>query len=266
MSHVSLECAACYTNISLPHYNTLYAFLSKISNHYFIPKYLQNQLEQKDETKKEGNLMQNNLKRKISFSPPDISELEIREVVDVLRSGWLTTGPKTKQLEKELARYVGAEFPQNSTPFCVCLNSQTACQELVLRIMGIGEGDEVIVPAYNYTASASVVHHVGAKIIFVDSQKDCIEMDYDALENAITEHTKVIIPVDLGGVPCDYQKIFDIVERKKSCFKPSNDIQNSLGRIAIMADAAHALGTTYKKQMIGTIADFSCFSFHAVKT
>lgn len=194
----------------------------------------------------------------ISFSPPDISEMEIEEVCAALRSGWITTGPRTKKLEKELAEWIGTEK-------CVCLNSQTACAELVLRVLGVGEGDEVVVPAYTYTASASVIDHVGAKIVLIDSQKDNVEMDYDALEAAINERTKAIIPVDLGGVPCDYARIFEIAERKKHLFKPANNLQRAIGRVAVCADTAHALGAKWHGKMIGTVADFSCFSFHAVK-
>lgn len=194
----------------------------------------------------------------ISFSPPDISEMEIEEVCAALRSGWITTGPRTKKLEKELAEWIGSEK-------CVCLNSQTACAELVLRVLGVGEGDEVVVPAYTYTASASVIDHVGAKIVLIDSQKDNVEMDYDALEAAINERTKAIIPVDLGGVPCDYARIFEIAERKKHLFKPANDLQRAIGRVAVCADTAHALGAKWHGKMIGAVADFSCFSFHAVK-
>lgn len=194
----------------------------------------------------------------ISFSPPDISEMEIEEVCAALRSGWITTGPRTKKLEKELAEWIGTEK-------CVCLNSQTACAELVLRVLGVGEGDEVVVPAYTYTASASVIDHVGAKIVLIDSQKDNVEMDYDALEAAINERTKAIIPVDPGGVPCDYARIFEIAERKKHLFKPANDLQRAIGRVAVCADTAHALGAKWHGKMIGTVADFSCFSFHAVK-
>lgn len=194
----------------------------------------------------------------IPFSPPDIGEAEIAEVIDTLKSGWITTGPKTKLLEKKIAEWVG-------TPKSVCLNSQTACAEVSLRILGIGAGDEVIVPAYTYTATASVVCHVGAKIIMIDCQNDSLEMDYDALEAAITEKTKAIIPVDLGGIPCDYDLIFEIVERKKSVFKPANDIQTKLGRVAVVADAAHAFGAEWHGQMVGSIADFTNFSFHAVK-
>ncbi len=195
---------------------------------------------------------------KISFSPPDISELEIEAVADVMRSGWITTGPRTKELEKKIAAWVG-------TPRCVCLNSQTACAEMALRLLGIGEGDEVITSAYTYTASASVVCHVGATLKLVDIQNDSFEMDYDALEAAVTERTKAIIPVDLGGVPCDYDRIFDIVERKKHLFKPANEMQAALGRIAVCADAAHAFGAKRNGRMVGSIADFSGFSFHAVK-
>ena len=202
------------------------------------------------------NIMEN--KRMIPFSPPDISELEIKEVADALRSGWITTGPRTKLLEKNIAEWIGTEK-------CVCLNSQTACAEMALHVMGIGAGDEVITCAYTYTASASVIAHVGAKIVLIDTQKDSLEMDYNALEAAINENTKAIIPVDLAGIPCDYDKIFEIVERKKHLFKPSNDIQSALGRIAVMADTAHAFGAKWHGKMIGSVADFSSFSFHAVK-
>ncbi len=194
----------------------------------------------------------------IPFSPPDISELEIAEVADALRSGWITTGSKTKLLEKKISEWVNA-------PRCVCLNSQTACAEVSLRILGIGEGDEVITTAYTYTATASVIDHVGAKIVLVDTQTDSLEMDYDAMAAAITEKTKAIIPVDLGGIACDYEKIFAIVESKKGLFKPSNEIQAKLGRIAVIADAAHAFGAEWRGKMVGSIADFTNFSFHAVK-
>lgn len=194
----------------------------------------------------------------IPFSPPDMTEAEVNEVRDAILSGWITTGPRTKELERQIASYVGTER-------AVCLNSQTACAEMALRLLGIGEGDEVIVPAYTYTASASVVYHVGAKIVFVDVQKDCLEMNYEAVEKAITERTKAIIPVDLAGIPCDYDRLFEIVERKKGLFRPANDIQRALGRIAICADAAHAFGASWHGQMVGSIADFSSFSFHAVK-
>lgn len=197
-------------------------------------------------------------KRTILFSPPDISDLEIAEVTEALKSGWITTGPRTKQLEKNIAEWIGTEK-------CVCLNSQTACAEMALRIMGIGHGDEVITSAYTYTASASVIAHVGARIVLIDTQKNSLEMDYDALEAAITERTKAIIPVDLAGIPCDYNRIFEIVERKKHMFKPNNDIQSALGRIAIMADTAHAFGAKWHGKTVGSIADFSSFSFHAVK-
>ncbi len=194
----------------------------------------------------------------IPFSPPDMTEAEVNEVRDAILSGWITTGPRTKELERQIASYVGTER-------AVCLNSQTACAEMALRLLGIGEGDEVIVPAYTYTASASVVYHVGAKIVFVDVQKDCLEMNYEAVEKAITERTKAIIPVDLAGIPCNYDRLFEIVERKKALFRPANDIQRALGRIAICADAAHAFGASWHGQMVGSIADFSSFSFHAVK-
>ncbi len=215
-------------------------------------------IENTGEDKNMSNVLDRENKMNIPFSPPDISEAEIVEVTDALRSGWITTGPKTKLLEKKIAEWVG-------TSKCVCLNSQTACAEVALRILGIGAGDDVIVPAYTYTATASVVCHVGATIIMVDCQKDSLEMDYDALEAAITEKTKAIIPVDLGGIPCDYSRIFEIVGRKKSVFKPANDIQTKLGRIAVVADAAHAFGAEWHGQMVGSIADFTNFSFHAVK-
>lgn len=195
---------------------------------------------------------------RISFSPPDISELEIEEVSNALRSGWITTGPRTKELEHKVADYVG-------TKKCVCLNSQTACAEMALRVLGIGEGDEVITSAYTYTASASVICHVGAKVVLVDTKENSYEMDYGLLEQAITEKTKAIIPVDLGGVPCDYDKIFSIVEKKRSLFRPTNSIQKAMGRVAVMADTAHAFGAQWKGKMIGSVADFSSFSFHAVK-
>ena len=194
----------------------------------------------------------------IPFSPPDMTEAEVNEVRDAILSGWITTGPRTKELERQIAAYVGTER-------AVCLNSQTACAEMALRLLGIGEGDEVIVPAYTYTASASVVCHVGAKVVFVDVQKDCLEMDYDAVEDAITSRTKAIIPVDLAGIPCDYTRLFEIVERKKALFHPVNELQTAIGRIAICADAAHAFGASKQGKMVGAIADFSSFSFHAVK-
>lgn len=194
----------------------------------------------------------------IPFSPPDISELEIQEVAEALRSGWITTGPRTKRLEKTIADYIG-------TPRCVCLNSQTACAEMALHVLGVGPGDEVITSAYTYSASASIVCHVGAKLILVDTQKDSFEMDYDKLEEAINERTKAIIPVDIGGVPCDYDRIFKAVENKRNLFKPSSPVQEALGRVAIMADTAHSFGANWHGRMTGNIADFSSFSFHAVK-
>ena len=213
--------------------------------------------------------------KKIPFSPPDISEAEIEEVCEALRSGWITTGPRTKFLERRIAAYIqtgrndiNSELAENITKYSnrvVCLNSATAAEELNLRILGVGPGDEVIVPAYTYTASASVVCHVGAKLVLVDVQKDRLEMDYDALEKAITEKTKAIIPVDLAGIPCDYDRIFSIVEAKKSLFKPANKIQEAIGRIAVCADTAHAFGASWHGKKAGSIADFSSFSFHAVK-
>lgn len=195
---------------------------------------------------------------KIQFSPPDITDAEISLVVEALKSGWITTGPKTKEFERQIATFCNVNR-------AVCLNSQTACAELALRLLGIGPGDEVIVPAYTYTASAAVVCHVGAKLILVDVQKDSLEMDYDQLNKLITSKTKAIIPVDLGGVPCDYDRIYSIVESKKSIFKPSNKLQEAIGRIAICADTAHAFGAELKGCKIGSVADFSSFSFHAVK-
>lgn len=199
----------------------------------------------------------------IPFSPPDISEAEIERVAEALRSGWITTGPQTKEFEKRIAQYCG-------TRKAACLNSATAAMELTLRILGVGEGDEVIVPAYTYTATASVVCHVGAKLVMVDTAKDSFEMDYENLEAAISEKTKVIIPVDLAGVLCDYKKLFEIVEKKKTLFQPKNETQKAFGRAIVMADAAHAFGafrinTQKQKEMCGAVADFTCFSFHAVK-
>ncbi len=204
-------------------------------------------------------------KMNIPFSPPDIGEDEIREVSEALRSGWITTGPRTKLLEKRIAAFVGVEHPENGVPSCVCLNSQTACAELALRVLGVGEGDEVITSAYTYTASASVTAHVGAKIVLVDTQKDSLEMDYDAVAAAINERTKAIIPVDIGGISCDYDRLFKIVEEKKHLFRPEGKLQTALGRVALMADTAHSFGGSYNGAMIGNIADFSSFSFHAVK-
>lgn len=194
----------------------------------------------------------------IPFSPPDIGEEEIREVVDTLKSGWITTGPKTKLFENKIADFC-------RTSRAVCLNSATACMETTLRILGVGPGDEVITSAYTYTATASVVCHVGAKLVLVDTAEDSFQMDYDRLEAAVTERTKVIIPVELGGVVCDYDRLFQIVENKKPLFHSSNEIQEKIGRVILMADAAHALGAMRRGKMCGEIADFTCFSFHAVK-
>ena len=194
----------------------------------------------------------------IPFSPPDITEAEVQEVAAALLSGWITTGPRTKELERRVAALCG-------TRYAVCLNSQTACAEMALRLLGIGPGDEVITTAYTYTASASVVCHVGAKLVLIDTQPDALEMDYDAMEAAITERTKAIIAVDLAGIPCDYDRIFAAVERKRSLFRPEGELQTAMGRIAVLADTAHALGAMRKDRPAGSIADFSAFSFHAVK-
>lgn len=197
-------------------------------------------------------------KTRVPFSPPDITEAEIEAVAEALRSGWITTGPKTKEFESKLKEYLAADG-------CACLNSQTACAELALRLLGVGPGDEVIVPAYTYTATASVVCHVGARPVIVDCAPGSFEMDYDAVEGAITERTKAIIPVDLGGVPCDYDRIFEIVEDARGAFVPTAPLQEAIGRIAVCADTAHALGAAYHDKPVGSIADFSSFSFHAVK-
>ncbi len=196
--------------------------------------------------------------RNIPFSPPDMSEAEVAEVREAILSGWITTGPRTKKLEQQISEFV-------HTDKTVCLNSATACMEMVLHLLGVGPGDEVIVPAYTYTATVSVTQHVGAKLVMVDSQKDCLEMDYDQLEKAITEHAKVIVPVDLAGIVADYDRVFKIVERKKALFHPSNDLQKKFGRIIVSGDCAHSFGANRKGKMAGEIADFSSFSFHAVK-
>ena len=205
----------------------------------------------------QGFMKSDNMKN-IPFSPPDMSEAEIQEVAEVLRSSWITTGPKTKEFEREIAAYCG-------TSKAVCLSSATACMESILRVLGVGFGDEVITSAYTYTATASVVCHVGATVKMVDTAADSFEMDYDSLADAITEKTKVIIPVDLGGVVCDYDKIFAAVESKRQLFNPSNDIQAAFGRVIVMADAAHAFGSRWHGRRCGSIADFTSFSFHAVK-
>lgn len=198
------------------------------------------------------------VKRNIGFSPPDITDLEIEEVTKALKSGWITTGPRTKQLEKNIAEWVG-------TKKCVCLNSQTACAEMALRVLGIRGGDEVVTTSYTYTASASIIDHVGAKIVMVDCEPDSFDINYEQLENAITDKTKAIIPVDIGGKPCDYDRLYEIVEKKKALFVPNNDIQKALGRVAICADCAHSFGASHGGVMAGNLADFSSFSFHAVK-
>jgi len=196
--------------------------------------------------------------KNIPFSPPDMTEAEVAEVREAILSGWITTGPRTKKLEQQISEYV-------HTDKTVCLNSATACMEMVLHLLGVGSSDEVIVPAYTYTATASVTQHVGAKLVMVDSQKDSVEMDYDQLEKAITEKTKVIVPVDLAGIIADYDRVFEIVERKKALFHHSNDLQKKFGRIIVSGDCAHSFGANRKGKMAGEIADFSSFSFHAVK-
>lgn len=197
-------------------------------------------------------------KRNIPFSPPDIAEAEVELVAEALRSGWITTGPKTKELERKIAAFCG-------TDRAVCLNSATAAMEMTYRALGVGPGDEVIVPAYTYTATASAALHVGATVVMVDSQKDNVQMDYDQLANAITERTKVIVPVDLGGIVCDYDKIFAIVQKKKALFHPSNALQETFGRVIVLCDGAHNFGARWHGKRAGQIADFTCFSFHAVK-
>lgn len=196
--------------------------------------------------------------KNIPFSPPDMTEAEAKEVREAILSGWITTGPRTKKLEKQISEYVHTEKT-------VCLNSATASMEMVLHLLGVEPGDEVIVPAYTYTATASVVTHVGAKLVMVDSQKDNVEMDYDQLEKAITEKTKVIVPVDIAGIVANYERVFEIVERKKALFHPTNALQAKIGRIIVSADCAHSFGANQKGKMAGEIADFSSFSFHAVK-
>ena len=220
-------------------------------------------------------------KRNIPFSPPDMTELEAQEVREAILSGWITTGPRTKKLEKLIEEFINSgsrfkvqcssEKPETSNVkpetnhTVVCLNSATAAMEMVLHLLGVGPGDEVIVPAYTYTATASVTQHVGATLVMVDSQEDCVEMDYDQLAEAITEKTKVIVPVDLAGIVCDYDQVFEIVEQKKHLFRPSNALQAKIGRIVVAADCAHAFGASRHGKMAGSIADFSSFSFHAVK-
>ena len=196
--------------------------------------------------------------KKIPFSPPDMSEREAFMASEAILSGWITTGPKTKEFERRISSYC-------HTSQTVCLNSATASMEMALRLIGVGPDDEVIVPAYTYTATASVTQHVGARLVFVDSQKDSVEMDYDKLAEAITERTKVIIPVDLGGVVADYDRIYEVIEAKRKLFRPSNELQKAFGRIVILADAAHAFGASRCGRMCGEIADFTSFSFHAVK-
>lgn len=195
---------------------------------------------------------------KIPFSPPDITEQEAQEVSAALLSGWITTGPRTKEFERQIAAYCESNM-------AVCQNSATACLESILRILGVGPGDEVITSSYTYTATASPVCHVGAKLVLVDTQPDSYEMDYEQLENAINEHTKVVIPVDIGGVPCDYSEIYRIVENKRQLFRPANALQEAIGHLIVVDDAAHAFGASWHSKMIGSVCDFTSFSFHAVK-
>ena len=196
--------------------------------------------------------------RNIPFSPPDMTEAEVSEVREAILSGWITTGPKTKEFERLIAICC-------QTKKAVALNSATAAMELTLRVLGVGPGDEVIVPAYTYTATASVGCHVGAKLVMVDVGKDSFEIDYDRIADAITERTKVVMPVDLGGVMCDYDKVFAAVESKRALFRPANDMQKAFGRVIVLADAAHAFGARWHDRMCGEVADFTSFSFHAVK-
>jgi dTDP-4-amino-4,6-dideoxygalactose transaminase len=197
-------------------------------------------------------------RRSIQFSPPDITEAEIAEVVEVMRSGWITTGPRTRLFERRIAEYVGVSQ-------AVCLYSATAAMEMTLRLLGVGPGDEVITSAYTYTASASVIHHVGAKIVLVDTAPDSYEMDYEQLAEAITDRTKVVIPVDIGGVMCDYDEVFAAVASKKHLYSPSNAVQALFDRPVVLGDAAHSFGAAYRGKGSGAVADFTCFSFHAVK-
>ncbi|EMX0192706.1 DegT/DnrJ/EryC1/StrS family aminotransferase [Bacillus thuringiensis] len=202
--------------------------------------------------------MINKEEKNIPFSPPDITDVEIEEVVKAMKSGWITTGPRTKELEKRIAEYIGVNK-------AVCLNSATAAMELTLRILGVGPGDEVITSAYTYTASASIIDHVGAKIVLVDTAPDSLEMDYEKLAEAITEKTKVIIPVDIAGKMCDYEAIYKVVESKKGLFRPNNEIQKLFNRVVVMTDAAHAFGAERNGMKCGQVTDFTCYSFHAVK-
>ena len=208
------------------------------------------------------------MSKQIPFSPPDMTEAEIAEVCEALRSGWITTGPRTKEFERLISMCCQTiRYDSNNNPLhtSVCLNSATACMEMALRVMGVGSGDEVILPAYTYTATASVVCHVGAKPVMIDCAPDSFEMDYEKLADAITDRTKVIIPVDLAGIVCDYDRIFAAVERQKHLFRPANDLQEAFGRVIVLADAAHAFGAMRNGKMCGAIADFTSFSFHAVK-
>ena len=258
--YMAVQALVCMVYLVLPSVWTAFWLVLALSVVYvlFMRKYYHLHEETLDKKAMSSATASDLAKRSIPFSPPDMSEAEIQHVADTLRSGWITTGPKTKEFEKRIAEFCHTER-------AVCLNSATACMESILRVLGVGPGDEVITCAYTYTASASVACHVGAKVVLVDAQKDSVEMDYDQLEAAITERTKVVIPVDLGGIVCDYDRIFEVVEKKRHLFHPANEIQARYGRVIVLADAAHAFGAQWHGKMCGEIADFTSFSFHAVK-
>lgn len=258
--YMAVQTLVCMIYLLLPSVWTAFWLVLALSMVYvlFMRKYYHLHEETLDKKAMSSATASDLAKRSIPFSPPDMSEAEVQQVADTLRSGWITTGPKTKEFEKRIAEFCHTER-------AVCLNSATACMESILRVLGVGPGDEVITCAYTYTASASVACHVGAKVVLVDAQKDSVEMDYDQLEAAITERTKVVIPVDLGGIVCDYDRIFEVVEKKRHLFHPANEIQAMYGRVIVLADAAHAFGAQWHGKMCGEIADFTSFSFHAVK-
>ena len=258
--YMAVQALVCMVYLVLPSVWTAFWLVLALSVVYvlFMKKFYHLHEETLGKKAMSGTAASDLAKRSIPFSPPDMSEAEIQQVADTLRSGWITTGPKTKEFEKRIAEFCHTER-------AVCLNSATACMESILRVLGVGPGDEVITCAYTYTASASVACHVGAKVVLVDAQKDSVEMDYDQLEAAITERTKVVIPVDLGGIVCDYNRIFEVVEKKRHLFHPANEIQAMYGRVIVLADAAHAFGAQWHGKMCGEIADFTSFSFHAVK-
>ena len=258
--YMAVQALVCAVYLLLPSVWTAFWLVLALSVVYvlFMRKYYHLHEETSGKKAMSSATASDLAKRSIPFSPPDMSEAEVQQVADTLRSGWITTGPKTKEFEKRIAEFCHTER-------AVCLNSATACMESILRVLGVGPGDEVITCAYTYTASASVACHVGAKVVLVDAQKDSVEMDYDQLEAAITERTKVVIPVDLGGIVCDYDRIFEVVEKKRHLFHPANEIQARYGRVIVLADAAHAFGAQWHGKMCGEIADFTSFSFHAVK-